>query len=150
MHHAYSDTENDPHSPAHVGWWKVLTTTWNIKRIPSRFSKDLFNNQKLVFCHNHWGKVLLAVWIISFIINPMFFVGFALIPFLHAKIGFGLLNTLGHAHGPSNNVWLNLLVAGEGYHLEHHKNSKAIRLHRYDSAGWIIEQFLKLGIFKLP
>lgn len=148
MHHAYSDTEHDPHSPAHVGIWKVLTTTWDIPRIPSRFSRDLYKNPMLVFCHRHWLKIWAAVWIISLLISVKFFVAFALIPFIHAKIGFGLLNTLCHYPSPKNVPWLNLLIAGEGYHLNHHKNFRLLRLSKWDSGGWIAQKLIELGIFK--
>lgn len=149
MHHAHSDTEKDPHSWKHIGWWKVLTTTWDIPRIPTKYAKDLYENPRLVFCHKHWFKIVVLVWIVSLIISPKFFVAFALMPFIHAKIGFGLLNTIGHKHdGGSNVAWLNLLIAGEGYHKEHHKNFRKIRLHKYDSGGWIAQQLLKIGVFK--
>jgi stearoyl-CoA desaturase (delta-9 desaturase) len=148
MHHAFCDTEHDPHSPIHLGFWKVFTTTWDIPRIPHKYAKDLYQNSGLVFCHKHWFKILLVIWVISFLIHPLFFLGFALVPFIHAKLGFGLINTLGHANGPSNAPWINLLVAGEGYHKEHHKNFRAIRLHKFDTGGWVAEKLLKLGIFK--
>jgi stearoyl-CoA desaturase (delta-9 desaturase) len=149
MHHQHSDTEKDPHSWKHLGWWKVFTTTWEIPRIPVKYAKDLYNNPFLVFCHNHWFKIVSVVWIVSLLISVKFFVAFALIPFIHAKLGFGLLNTLGHSQdGGSNVPWLNLLIAGEGYHKEHHKNFRKIRLHKFDSGGWIAEKLLKLGIFK--
>jgi len=143
MHHQHSDGPNDPHASEYVGWWKVLTTTWDIPRIPIRHAKDLYENPRLVFFHKHWLKILIAIWIISFLISPHFFVGFALIPFIFAKVGFGLLNTVGHRNGPSNVPWLNLFIAGEGYHEEHHRNSRKIRLHKYDSSGWIAERMFK-------
>lgn len=149
MHHYHSDTEKDPHSWKHVGWWKVLTTTWDVPRIPIKYAKDLYENPKVVFCHNHWFKIVVVVWIICLIISPKLFVAFALIPFIHAKIGFGLLNTIGHKEDGGSNVWwLNFLIAGEGYHKEHHKNFRKIRLHKYDTGGWMSEKLLKYGIFK--
>ncbi len=148
MHHAYSDTEDDPHSPLFKGVWRVLTTTWDIPKIPHKFAKDLFLNPMLVFCHKHWLKIWIAIWVISLLIGVKFFVAFALIPFVHAKIGFGLLNTVCHYPEPRNVPALNLLIAGEGYHLNHHKNFKRLRLHRFDTGGWLAEKFLLLGIFK--
>lgn len=148
MHHVHSDTEKDPHSPIYKGWWKVLTTTWTIPKIPIKYAKDLYTNPKLVFVHNHHKKILAAHWIVSFLISPYFFLGYALIPFIHAKVGFGLINTVGHADGPSNAPWINLLVAGEGFHENHHNNNKRIRLDKYDSAGWLTEKLLAFGVFK--
>jgi stearoyl-CoA desaturase (delta-9 desaturase) len=143
MHHAYSDTEKDPHSPIFLGKWKVLTTTWTLPEIKPRFARDLFRNPMLKFTHHYWLHILIAVWIISFLISPYFFIGFALIPFIHAKVGFGLLNTYCHIPKPNNRPWLNLLVAGEGYHKNHHDDGKRIRLAKWDTGGWIAEKLFK-------
>lgn len=141
MHHTYSDTSNDPHASEHVGFLKVLLTTWNIPSIPSKFARDLYKNPRLVFFHNHHKKILLAHWTVSYIISPYFFIGYALIPFVFAKIGFGLLNTVGHSSpGGSNVPWLNFFIAGEGYHKEHHNNPQLVRLHKRDTAGWLVEK----------
>jgi stearoyl-CoA desaturase (delta-9 desaturase) len=143
MHHRYSDTKEDPHSPRYVGLWKVLTTTWSIPTIPPRYARDLYKNPRLVFCHKYWLHILVLVWLVSYLIHPYFFIGFALVPFIFAKIGFGLLNTIGHKDGPTNAFWLNIFVAGEGFHKNHHFNQKKIRLHKWDTAGWIAEKLFK-------
>jgi|TARA_B110000902_G_C13934061_1_gene447109 stearoyl-CoA desaturase (delta-9 desaturase) len=143
MHHHHSDGPKDPHAPKHVGFLRVLTTTWTIPIIPAKYARDLFCNSKLVFCHRHWLKIVVTVWVISYLISPYFFIAFALVPFIFAKIGFGLLNTVGHASGPLNVPWLNLFIAGEGYHKNHHDNFKRVRLHKFDTGGWLAEKFFK-------
>lgn len=143
MHHAYSDTEKDPHSPNHLGWWKVFSTTWDIPKIPAKFARDLYANPRLVFFHKYHVHLLVAHWVISFLISPYFFIAYALIPFVFAKIGFGLINTMGHMDGPSNAPWINLFVAGEGYHKNHHENWRQVRLHKYDTGGWLAEKLFK-------
>ena len=143
MHHTHSDSPKDPHAAKYVGWWKVLTTTWAIDRIPIRYARDLYRNPKLVFCHKHWLKILVMVNVISFIINPYFWIAFCVVPFIFAKVGFGLLNTVGHKDGPSNIPWLNIFIAGEGYHKEHHRNTKKVRLHIWDTGGWLAERLFK-------
>lgn len=141
MHHTYSDGPKDPHAAKHIGFWKVLFTTWDINSIPPKFAKDLYKNPRLVFFHRHYIKILIAHNIISFIISPYFWVAYAVVPFVFAKVGFGLLNTIGHrSEGGANVPWLNLFIAGEGYHKNHHDNSKQIRLHRWDTSGWIAER----------
>ena len=120
MHHHHSDSEKDPHSAKHVGFWKVLLTIWDIPNIPPKYAKDLYANPRLVFFHKHHLKILAAHNIISFIISPYFWLAYAAVPFVFAKVGFGLLNTVGHQDGPTDAPWLNLFVAGEGYHKQHH------------------------------
>lgn len=141
MHHHHSDGPEDPHAAKHVGFWKVLLTTWDIPNISPKYAKDLYANPRLVFFHKYWKHIWAANWIISFLISPYFFIGFALVPFIFAKVGFGLLNTVGHrTEGGANVPWLNLFIAGEGYHKEHHDNSKRIRLHKWDTGGWLAEK----------
>lgn len=141
MHHHYSDTEKDPHSVKFIGFWKVFLTLWDIKTIPPKYAKDLYKNPRLVFCHKYWKHIWVLNWIISFAISPYFFIAYAFVPFIFAKIGFGLLNTVGHGEKGGKNVpWLNIFIAGEGYHREHHLDSKKIRLHKLDTGGFISEK----------
>ena len=41
MHHAYADTDNDPHSPKNHPWYVVLFSLWKVKSIPRKFLNDL-------------------------------------------------------------------------------------------------------------
>ena len=85
----------------------------------------------------------------GFIISPYFWIAFCVVPFIFAKIGFGLLNTVGHREeGGSNVPWLNFLIAGEGYHKNHHDNWRRVRLHKWDSGGWITEKLIQVGVFQ--
>lgn len=144
MHHKYCDSDQDPHSPRHKGFWKVLFTTWDLREIPPSFARDLFSNPRLVWCHRYWRVFLVVHWIIALWIGFYFFVGFALIPFILARVGFGLLNTIGHAEPDgSNKPWLNFIIAGEGYHKVHHAHPGRLRLHKYDFGGWFAEKFFK-------
>ena len=141
MHHHHSDKPGDPHAAKHIGYWKVLFTTWTIPSIPSKYAKDLYANPRLVFCHKHWLKILVIVNVISILINPYFWIAFCVVPFIFAKIGFGLLNTVGHkTEGGANVPWLNFFIAGEGYHRNHHQDSRRVRLHKWDTSGWLAEK----------
>ena len=52
MHHAYSDTPKDPHSPKHIGKWRVFLSMYRIKTIPRKFIKDLLKNPRVMFFIN--------------------------------------------------------------------------------------------------
>ena len=148
MHHGDTDGKLDPHSPRHKGFWSILFTTWDIPQIPIKYARDLYYNPILVFFHKHWIKIVITIWIISLVISIEFFLAFVLIPFILSKIGFGLLNTVGHGFygfnkisaGPKDTQWLNLFIAGEGWHKIHHDNQKQLRLHKYDTSGFIAEK----------
>ena len=70
MHHNHSDGPEDPHAPKYVGYLKVLTTTWSIPTIPIKYARDLYKNPKLVFCHNHWLKILNSLSGLYLILSP--------------------------------------------------------------------------------
>ena len=92
-------------------------------------------------CENEWHRFAIK-WIFVSPWNPIpSVIPWAHLPFIFAKIGFGLLNTIGHRTPNGANVpWLNFFIAGEGYHRNHHENMKRVRLHKWDIGGWIAEK----------
>ena len=140
MHHANSDTEHDPHSPKFVGWWRVLSSTWEVKYIPKKHIRDLLKNPRVMFFHKHGGVIHLTYAVIIFLTGFSSFVSFVIIPYVLAWIGFGLLNLLAHKDGhPVNLPILNLIAPGEGWHKYHHEHPMHYKLSKYDIAGWLIE-----------
>jgi fatty-acid desaturase len=76
----------------------------------------------------------------------MVFVAWVVMPAILAPIGFGLVNGVCHKHGESRNFPLvNILTAGEGYHLEHH-NGKNLRYHKWDFTGYVLENLSNLNL----
>lgn len=122
MHHFYSDTPKDPHSPVYVGFLRVLTSTWRIKHIPRKFIKDLFKNKLVVFFYKYFTVIRISTFIIGFLLLPLgYFLSLIVAPVFYAYLGYGLVNSLGHWHGkPRNSIIANVFSAGEGYHLNHH------------------------------
>jgi stearoyl-CoA desaturase (delta-9 desaturase) len=148
MHHHHSDTELDPHSPNTKGFWKVFFSLWTIPNIPPKYVKDLYQNSRIVFFHKHWRKIWLISAVVSFIISPYFFVSFVVVPAILAPVGFGLVNALTHYNNKVKNVpWINILVAGEGYHKGHHEG-RIVRYHQYDHTGYIIEKLINIGFLQ--
>ena len=146
MHHHHSDTELDPHSPNTKGFWRVFFSLWTIPNISPKYVKDLYQNPRMVFFHNHWGKVWLLSAIVAFAIHPLVFVSLILIPAVLAPIGFGMVNALTHWNNTVRNVpWINVLVAGEGYHAGHH-NGLNLRYHKYDHTGFVLEKLSMFGL----
>lgn len=141
MHHAHTDTELDPHSPKILGFWKVFLHRWSIKKIPRRYCADLLRNKRIMFFHHYWKQVWAASAVVSLLISIEFFIGFIVMPFVLSFIGFGLVNALTHNDKIKNILWVNILAAGEGYHLNHH-NGKIIRFGKYDTSGILLERFI--------
>lgn len=120
MHHAYTDTEKDPHSPKYNKWWQIIFSTWRVKNIPRKFVKDLLSNPRVMFFHRY-GLVILAVtYAVAFAIDYIIVIHLVGV-FVLSYISFGLLNLLGHDdNGPVNRWWLNIIAPMEGNHKDHH------------------------------
>jgi len=144
-HHKYSDTEKDPHSPKHKGFWNVLFNRWmyNYPTIKKEEVKDLLQNKRIRFFHKHHNTIHIISSIIAVLISIKFFIGFIVIPFVLSFIFYGLFNTLGHKNGsPTTNHIISWFAAGEGYHDKHHDNWKQIRLGKWDIGGLFAERYL--------
>jgi stearoyl-CoA desaturase (delta-9 desaturase) len=79
------------------------------------------------------------------LINPMLFLfGFCL-PVVFAFHGYGLVNLIPHTeNGNPKNSWVaNILTAGEGWHKNHHEDSRNWRigktLWQWDPGAWFIK-----------
>lgn len=124
MHHAYSDTELDPHSPKHIGKWRVFFSMYRVPTIPRRFVKDLLKNPRVMFFHKHgktmwWAHVVITYFIFG---STAIWVNFLIVAYSY--IGYGVLNTFGHdLRGPVNKIWINLIAPFEGQHRDHHERS---------------------------
>jgi stearoyl-CoA desaturase (delta-9 desaturase) len=143
MHHTYTETERDPHSPTQKGFWNIVFNRWDVEKIPKKFSKDLFANKRLKFFHRHWKLIWGISAIIAVLISLEFFFAFIILPFIISYIGFGLENAITHKTGYAQDVpWLNLITAGEGYHKQHH-SGKQLRYHKFDITGFILEKIYR-------
>lgn len=142
MHHSKSDTEEDPHSPMYKGAWNVIISKWRVERIPKKYIADLLRNPRIVFFHRYGKYIHITYAIILLLLGINWFMIFVVMPFVLAWLGFGLLNYFAHKNGePANVPLLNFIAPGEGWHKNHHKTPRAVRLHTYDIAGWTIERF---------
>lgn len=125
MHHAYADTERDPHSPKFNPWWSILFSTWRVESIPRKFIKDLLRNKRVIFFHKYGRYIYFAHYPVLYIIfgwqGVFVLFGITILSFL----GYGMLNLFGHnANGPVNRLWVNIIAPFEGKHEDHHANSK--------------------------
>ena len=175
MHHAYTDTELDPHSPAYSK--NVFDMMWRTRKIyldifrgktvvEDRFMKNLPNWQSW----DLWGNTLISrvLWIGAYV---AFYAAFApsiwwwlLLPIqiTSGAVHGAIINWFAHKYGyknfrlkntSHNLISVDIFMLGESYHNNHHKFPSAInfgnRWHEIDPIYPII-LFLKwLGIVKL-
>jgi stearoyl-CoA desaturase (delta-9 desaturase) len=164
-HHAATDTEEDPHSPAVVGFWRVqLGNVGLYKRVAAdeantlKYARDIPHDlvDKLAF---DYALVGLGVGITIAVVG-MSLLGFPLwVGLLAAGIHAvsyvmlsGAINAIGHrlgkqpyANSATNGQLLALATAGEGLHNNHHAAPTSARfaLHRGEiDPGWLLVRVL--------
>jgi hypothetical protein len=77
-------------------------------------------------------------------ISPYFWWGAAFMPYVFAKVGFGMLNIFGHwKDGPTDGPWMNWILGGDGYHQVHHEEPRRLILGKYDLGGHLANRFWK-------
>ncbi len=175
MHHAYADTENDPHSPTYD------ETIWNMMWKTKTIYGALANKKMIVdkrftegvpdwvafdkFARSwpsrlFWGAVYVAVYV-TFAPSPWFYL---LLPvhFLMSPIHGAIINWFAHKYGyrnfevrdtSKNFLPVDFLMMGESYHNNHHKNGSranfgGIRWHEIDPTYQIIKVLNFLGVIQ--
>lgn len=167
-HHARTDTKDDPHSPAMVGFWRVLLTNAFMYRRAARdrervlhYTRDLRPNRldRYLFDHEILGPVLGAGLLCLVFGWQVGLIASALHSVLYVALN-GAVNSIGHTAGtrPQENSGTNgrllaLLTAGEGLHNNHHHTPTAARLSwrrlELDPGWWLIWSLQRVGLAEL-
>lgn len=176
MHHAYADTEKDPHSPKYdKSLWSMM---WRTKKIYSNICyrrveiEDRFLKEEAKW---HWFDELADSWPVR-IFWGLFYIAFyyyfatewwmyMLLPihFLISPIHGAIINWFAHKYGYTNYkvgdtsknlLPFDFLMLGESYHNNHHKNGTSpnfggVRWHELDPVYPFILFFDAVGIIKL-
>ncbi len=175
MHHAYTDTDQDPHSPNFSSnvfsmMWRTRNIYRNIykgtlvveekfqKNLPEWHAFDRFANS--TFSRVFWGLAYLAFFI-AFATSPW---QYLLLPVILAMGAFhgAIINWFAHKFGYKNFILKNtsenlfmvdVLMLGESYHNNHHKKPSAInfgvRWHEIDPVYPVIVFLNWLHVIKV-
>ena len=175
MHHAYTDTEKDPHSPSFdtnlfAMMWKTKTIYQeiNLQRIAidQRFMKNIPQWKSFdQFASSNFSRILwISAYIIFFVVFVTSWWQWLLLPviLLMAPIHGVIINWFGHIYGYENYTMKNtsknlfhfdFLMMGEGYHNNHHKNSSSanfgVKWHEVDITYLIIRLLNAIGCIQL-
>ena len=133
-HHAYSDKTGDPHSPSILGVFKTYFGVI-VYQPKLKFAKDLLRDSDVMFFHKHYFKINIAYDIILFLINPALVIWLHWFPatiLWHAEAAINVfthMKWLGYRNYETddqsrNSQLLAVLIAGEGYHNNHHHSPK--------------------------
>lgn len=147
MHHAFSDTDKDPHSPHHTE--NVFTMMWKTKdiynavvsrkmKVEARFERDYPYWEKLEKLGASWGSRLgwgilySAFYVFAYIYLDMHWAFFLLLPihYLMGPVHGAIVNWSGHKYGyqnfdnkdeSKNSLIFDVLMMGELFQNNHHK-----------------------------
>ncbi len=176
MHHAFADTENDPHSPKYdPSIWAMMWRTKNIYsdilnrkiNVDTKFMKNIPHWNAFDFFASSWYSRL--IWGAGY---TLFFYFFAtawwqwlLLPVacLMAPIHGAIINWFAHKYGyvnfkvsdtSKNLLRFDWLMMGEGYHNNHHKyggraNFGGVRWHEIDLTYVIMWGLDKLKLIQI-
>lgn len=128
-HHAYEETEKDPHSPLYLQWWKIY-----LALLPNRYKNnlvlDLMKNsgaKYFLFENKYYFFMWILTWTVSYNVN--FYIFFFIVSGSAIwYIGTCMVNIIAHSTGEKrytesvafNNKLINFLT-GVGNHNNHHK-----------------------------
>jgi stearoyl-CoA desaturase (Delta-9 desaturase) len=176
MHHAFADTEDDPHSPKYdVSIWNMM---WKTKTIYSDIANKKFIPEKRFtegvpqweafdkFARSWPSRIFWAgVYITIFYLYADAWYLWLLLPvqFLLSPIHGAIINWFAHKYGyrnfevgdtSRNFLPVDFLMMGESYHNNHHKNGSranfgGIRWHEIDPTFQVMRLLDTVGIIRL-
>lgn len=175
MHHAYTDTEKDPHSPKHFkNIFKMMDHTAKVYSdinrcrvvVEERFEKNLPNWEAM----DKWGQSILSrvlwvgIYVTIFVLfaNHWWLYIFLPVIILMSPVHGGIINWFAHKYGyrnfkmsnTSKNLFpIDFFMLGERYHNNHHKFASSINFgvkwFEIDPVYYIILLFNRLGIVRI-
>ena len=176
MHHAYADTEKDPHSPKYDE--NVFTMMWRTKsnyqsinkkqiEVDERFTRNVPQWESFdKIASSMVSRVLwTGLYVAYFAVFATALWQWLFLPvvILMAPIHGAIINWYGHIYGyvnfkvqdTSKNLFpFDFLMMGEGYHNNHHKdgtraNFGGVRWHEIDPTYIIIRVLNSVGLIRL-
>lgn len=138
-HHRYSDTDKDPHSPFHKGWFRSyflqVLSPIHLKYVRDLLKQDAYRKQTKYYWH-----MIAAYAGILYLIDPFAVVYAYLAPAGFSKLIGSFVFSYSHRNRVANDdFWLGMLTFGEGFHKLHHEKAAIHRWHKYDVGGILIE-----------
>jgi stearoyl-CoA desaturase (delta-9 desaturase) len=163
IHHAFTETSKDPHSPrdgtfwAHMGWILQGTAQNQSEETVRRYAPDLLKDRFHVVVSKYYWVTPIVVGAILFAIGGFSMVLWGI--FLRQVIGWHstwLVNSATHLWGSRrfetkddsrNNGLIAALTFGEGWHNNHHANPRSAKhgLAWYEfDVNWVQIKFLEM------
>jgi len=176
MHHAFADTENDPHSPTYdeTIWnmmWKTKTIYSGISngsiQVEKRFTDGVPRWDSFDKFARSWPSRLFwgGLYVLFYLQFAAYWWLWLLLPihFLMSPIHGAIINWFAHVYGyrnfevgdtSKNFLPVDFLMMGESYHNNHHKhgsraNFGGVRWHEIDPTYIVIKLLDKIGVIEI-
>lgn len=151
IHHAMSDTPNDPHSPHNKNFkfigFKPVTST---KRFNYFIVKDLMTPIQLKIDQYYLLYIIIFLCLLFIVdVNLVFYVW--AVPAFLVSISQTMFNYFGHTYGyrnfdtndkSTNNIFLWPIILGDAWHNNHHAHAEKfctkVKKYEFDPAGYFI------------
>ena len=156
QHHGHAETEKDPHSPYQIGWFRAWFGFWDVTVIEPKYIKDIRKKPFYKFTHKYYFAIIALYVLILGLINPILIIFVYAIPSVFVLHSTSAIIVIAHIHGykshklddESLNSWIaSLATLGEGWHNNHHANSKnwkqGEQWWELDPPAWIIRLIKK-------
>lgn len=129
-HHAFTDQEDDVHSPSHglfhsyIGWLHTDT------KINPRYLKDYLRNDTIKLIDEYYVHIVAIAIVASLLFPPL--IWFWLVPAAWSFHQEAIVNVFCHYKGVRNIQWLGLLTWGQGIHKNHHNKQNTFLFGKLD------------------
>lgn len=160
-HHAFADTPRDPHDPGTKGWriffHNMIDYGGNVNK---RWIKDLFNRKHMNY-NKYYMLYIILYSLLLLSISPWLLYFFYIVPLAISAWALNCFVFFSHKYGKidhttrdnSRNNWpIALILFGEGWHNNHHKNAGNWNLqekwYQLDPIAWIISIIKKPDIIR--
>lgn len=163
-HHAFTDEEDDPHSPLRLGWVRVQLTNVSLYRRVARdegqvakYARDLPRTtlDRVLLDHALVGLGITTA-VLILVLGPIGGLIAAVFHFVLYLMLSGAVNAIAHTFGrrpyensATNLQWLALLTSGEGLHNNHHAAPTSARFSldkgQIDPGWWFVRVARTLG-----
>jgi len=124
-HHAFTDTEKDPHSPAKGKWYAHFLWVLSPVKIPTMVVKDLIKDKITMWINANCRSIVILTLCCFALIDYSLMLGLMLAMIISFNVEMSINSLFGHdKDGSKNTKWLQYITLGASLHDNHHRNPK--------------------------